>query len=317
MNKRILITGAGGFLGSHIAHYFGGRGYVTAAVGRFAATPESTRMYPNLWKFCGMTLPDPAFLEIVKEFKPKLLVHCAGTASVADSVHDPYSDFRRTVEVCAFTLEAVRTLAPDCRFVLLSSASVYGNPPVLPIPESVLAAPVSPYGYHKMLCETLVEEYSTLHGLNSAVLRIFSAYGERLQRQVVHDICRKFIDPVSSAVELFGTGMESRDFIHALDIAQAIERVYEADASGVFNVASGVHTTIAELASILGGLFGNVKQVSFNGIIRHGDPLNWQASIDKISSLGFLPSIGLDLGLARYVTWFRSNHDQGEAVKPC
>lgn len=317
VNKRIMVTGAGGFLGSHIAQYFGERGDLVAAVGRFAATPACTGSYPNLWKLCGMTLPDQAFLNVISDFQPTLLVHCAGTASVADSVQEPYNDFRRTVEVCAFALEAVRTRAPDCQFILLSSASVYGNPDTLPIAETVPTRPVSPYGYHKMLCETLVEEYASLHGLKTAVLRIFSAYGERLRKQVVHDICRKFNDPEFTSVELFGTGKESRDFIHAVDIARAIEYIHEADAAGTFNIASGVQTSIEELASILGGLFDNRKKISFNGVVRPGDPLNWEASMERMASLGFLPSMKLDQGLAKYVTWFRSHYDNGDAAKSC
>ena len=208
--ERVLITGAGGFLGSHIAHHFGALGHSVAAVGRFAVTASGTGSYPNLWKLGGMTLPDQALHAIIRDFRPTLLVHCAGTASVADSMQQPYQDFCKTVQVCAFTLEAVRSCAPDCRFVLLSSASVYGNPESLPIPETAPLRPVSPYGYHKMLCETLAEEYATLHGMKVAVLRIFSAYGERLRRQVIHDICLKFADPATAGVEVFGTGHESR-----------------------------------------------------------------------------------------------------------
>lgn len=301
-----MITGAGGFLGSHIAHYFGDRGYVTAAVGRFAATPASSRIYPNLWKFCGMTLPDSRFADVVKEFQPALLVHCAGTASVAASVLEPYTDFQRTVEVCAFTLETIRRHSPSCRFILLSSASVYGNPESLPVCETAPLRPVSPYGYHKMLCETLTEEYASLHGLHSVILRIFSAYGERLHKQVVWDICQKILSLESEKIELSGTGHESRDFIHAADIARAIDCISATDAKGIFNVASGVQTTISELADMLSAMFKTSKKIVFNGMTRSGDPLRWQADISRLESLGFCGGITLQEGLRRYVEWFTS-----------
>jgi len=304
--ERVLITGAGGFLGSHIAQYFGALGHSVAAVGRFAATPACAGGYPNLWKLCGLTLPDDTFHEVVSEFRPTLLVHCAGTASVADSVRAPYTDFKKTVEVLAFTLEAIRTLAPECRFVLLSSASVYGNPDALPIAEQAPQRPVSPYGYHKMMNEVLAEEYATLHGMKVAVLRIFSAYGERLQRQVVYDICRKLSDPDTADVELFGTGQESRDFIHASDVARAIDCIHRRDGTGVFNAAAGVQTTMADLAALIADHFGHRKKIVFNGQARQGDPLNWQASIDRIAALGFSPEVRLEQGIACYVDWFRS-----------
>ncbi len=315
MFQRILITGAGGFIGSHICQYFGSRGHSIAAVGRFSVTPASSNLYPNLWKMGGMTLPDGAFHNMVAAFKPTLLIHCAGTASVADSVQHPYTDFQKTVEVCAFTLEAIRTLAPACRFVLLSSASVYGNPESLPVSENAPRKPISPYGYHKILSETLAEEYASLYGLKVSILRVFSAYGERLQRQVVHDICRKFSDSAVSNMELFGSGNESRDFIHALDIARAIGCIHEADANGIFNLASGLQTTIAELVEIIGELFCREKQITFNGETRHGDPLYWQADIGKITTLGFHQEISLREGLARYVAWFRSLHENGDLIR--
>ena len=304
--ERVLITGAGGFLGSHIAHHFGALGHSVAAVGRFAVTASGTGSYPNLWKLGGMTLPDQALHAIIRDFRPTLLVHCAGTASVADSMQQPYQDFCKTVQVCAFTLEAVRSCAPDCRFVLLSSASVYGNPESLPIPETAPLRPVSPYGYHKMLCETLAEEYATLHGMKVAVLRIFSAYGERLRRQVIHDICLKFADPDTAGVELFGTGHESRDFIHATDVARVVDTIHGADAVGVFNAAAGVQTSIAEVAQSIGRHFQSGKRLSFNGVVRPGDPLNWQACTEKIAGLGFRRGLELDPGLARYVSWFKA-----------
>lgn len=306
MKERVLITGAGGFLGSHVARYLGASGHVIAAVGRFVASPDYAKNVPNLWNLCGMTLPDSAFPTVVAAFKPTVLIHCAGTASVANSVLAPYSDFRRTVDVCAFTLETLRTEAPDCRFVFLSSASVYGNPLQLPIQEKDALCPVSPYGYHKMLCETLTAEYAALYGLKTVVLRIFSAFGERLRRQVVYDSFRKFCDPDSPIVELSGSGNESRDFIHAQDVAHAIDVLIHARATGIYNCAAGRQTTIAELVRAIACQTASNKHVQFNGIMRAGDPLHWQADISALSAYGFTPHITLSEGLARVQAWIVS-----------
>jgi UDP-glucose 4-epimerase len=232
MALRALVTGAGGFLGSHISYYLGKSGYQVAAVGRFNATSAIDTLYPNLLKLCGMTLPDARFVAAVSEFKPDLVVHCAGTASVGDSVHDPYGDFQRTVDVCAFTLETLRTCSPGIHFCLLSSAAVYGNPLHLPISEHDQCKPVSSYGYHKLLCEILADEYAKLHGLKVTVLRVFSAYGERLRKQLIHDLCYKFLLDESPYVELFGSGEESRDFIHAVDVARSIHFLHQNGSDG-------------------------------------------------------------------------------------
>lgn len=309
VDQRTLITGAGGFLGSHIAKQLGHCGHYIAAVGRFAVSPDIISS-TNLSKFYGMTLPDRRFEDAVHEFQPNLVVHCAGTASVADSVNAPYVDFHKTAEVCAFVLETLRTLAPGCHFILLSSAAVYGNPETLPVKEDSPLCPISPYGYHKVICEQLAEEYRTLHGIPTTVLRIFSAYGERLRRQVVHDIFKKFANPRSNEIEIFGTGEETRDFIHANDVARIVELVAKNRVSGVFNTASGSETTVRELVEIIATELGSPKQIIFNGIRRPGDPVNWRADVSSLLSLGFQPTVTLQKGVAAYLRWYQGTCEE-------
>jgi len=241
MPERILVTGAGGFLGSHICNYFGRQGHSIAAIDRVPAPPETAALYPNLWNSYAMSLPDKTFISIIRDFQPALLIHCAGSASVPYSMQEPYDDFQQAAGVTAFMLETLRKHMPSCHFVFLSSAAVYGNPQELPVSEKASCQPISPYGYHKYICEMLCREYKSIYNIKSSVIRIFSAYGERLRKQVVFDLCKKFSDPSVKRVELFGTGSETRDFVHAVDIAQAIDRIHTAGASGVFNVASGIH----------------------------------------------------------------------------
>lgn len=307
--RRVLVTGAGGFLGSHLCAHFGAAGWSVAAVGRFHALLDVPRQYPNLAVLGGMTLPDPALLRLVAEFRPHLVVHAAGTASVGDSVKEPYADFQRTVDVCAFTLETLRRHSPDSHFVLLSSASVYGNPESLPVAETAPLRPISPYGFHKVMCEKLVEEYGALHGLRCSVLRIFSAYGERLRRQVVFDLLTKIEASGAGETSILGTGTESRDFIHARDVARAVAALADAGAkgAGTFNVGSGRETRISDLAEAMGRALGMAVRPVYSGETRRGDPLRWVADIGKIARLGFAPATDLDAGLAATVAWLRES----------
>ena len=132
---------------------------------------------------------------------------------------DPGDDFRINTSMTFETLEAVRTQVPDCHFLLASSAAVYGEPPSLPVTEDAPLRPLSPYGFHKMQAEAMCREYAALHGLTTTALRIFSAYGPGLRRQVLWDICHKAL--TSPPVRLHGTGSESRDFVFVDDIAAA------------------------------------------------------------------------------------------------
>jgi UDP-glucose 4-epimerase len=300
---KILVTGAGGFLGWHICQHLGRSGHTIAAVGRFSGDAAIGGRYPGLELLAGMTLPDPAFERAVKAFRPDVLVHCAGTAQVADSVKRPYLDFQRSVDVCAYVLEALHQNAPAAQFVLLSSASLYGNPQHLPVAETARCAPLSPYGYHKWLCELVVEEYRTLFGMRTAILRIFSAYGRGLRRQVVYDLCEKMLN-AQGPVRVFGTGAESRDFVHASDVAQAVACV-AAGASGIYNVGSGTETSVADLVRFLADQLHCDKEIVFTNEQLPGYPTNWRADISHLEALGFRPAVSLRQGLADYCRWFQ------------
>ncbi len=302
---RILVTGAGGFLGSHICRHFGKKGWQVAAVGRFHATLSLAESYPNLVILGGMTLPDAAFTRLVAQFQPHLVIHAAGTASVGDSVKEPYGDFQRTVDVCAFTLETLRRHAPGAHFILLSSASIYGNPESLPIGEGAAIKPISPYGFHKVMCEDLVREYQTLHGLTTTCARIFSAYGEGLHKQIVHDLCAKLLVAKERVIELHGTGEESRDFINGKDVAYALEIIHHQKANGIFNLGSGQETTIRDLAQLVIKVLRVDKVIQFNGKVRPGDPLQWRADISALSQLGYVTQISLAQGVKAYASWYQ------------
>jgi UDP-glucose 4-epimerase len=308
MPERILVTGAGGFLGSHICNYFGLQGHSIAAIDRAPAPSENAALYANLWNSYAMSLPDKTFISIIRDFQPTLLIHCAGSASVPYSMQEPYDDFQQAAGVTAFMLETLRKHMPSCHFVFLSSAAVYGNPQELPVGEKAPCQPISPYGYHKYICEMLCREYKSIYGIKSSVLRIFSAYGERLRKQVIFDLCRKFTDPSLKRVELFGTGSETRDFVHAVDIAQAIDRIHTAGASGVFNVASGIQTRIREVVEMIKDCLHSTKEMVYSGSNRPGDPLYWQADISGITSLGFRQEVLLPDGIRAYCRWFETEY---------
>ena len=106
-------------------------------------------------------------------------------------------------------------------------------------------------------------------------------------------------------LDMFGTGNETRDYIHVDDVVPALYLLATTRSSEVvFNVASGVETTIREATEMFAGIVGvPLENVAFNGMIREGDPLNWRADISKISALGYKPEIGMLDGLRGYVDW--------------
>lgn len=297
--RTALVTGACGFLGSRIAEQLAGNEYRVVGIDRGIGDA------PAGIQCLAMSLPGDAFSEILATEQPSLIVHTAGPASVAASVADPLADFEGSVRVHAHVLEAVRLTVPDARFITLSSAAVYGNPSVLPIAEDAPLAPISPYGHHKAMCEALLREYSSIFGMKTCALRIFSAYGAGLKRQLLWDVCEK---ATAGSVRLFGTGDETRDFIHADDVARAVLTLAEGAAfeGEAYNAATGNETSVREVVTQLVGAFAPGVAVEFSGEQRAGDPLRWRADIARIRGLGFEPSRSLADGLAEYVAWYGS-----------
>jgi UDP-glucose 4-epimerase len=242
----------------------------------------------------------------LRKHSPGVCIHCAGRASVPLSVTDPAADFYANTVLTFEILEALRLNARECSFVLLSSAAVYGNPSSLPVSELQPAAPISPYGFHKWQCEQLCLEYATVYGLSTASVRIFSAYGPGLRRQVLWDMCRKIV--MEKSFVLQGTGNESRDFIHALDVALALEVVIgRAPMQGeVYNLASSQETTVLQLATMMLEALNANCVPEFNGVVPVGTPLNWQADISKLQSLGFQVSVSLHQGINTFAQWCRA-----------
>jgi len=299
----LVITGVAGFIGSHIARYFSHEGWSVVGIDR---TPAKNDLLGNLASFHCLQLPDPAFSVLLKDKEPRICIHCAGTASVGQSIADVTFDFYANTVLTFEVLNALRLNAPHCRFIFISSAAVYGNPTSLPVKETQLPAPISPYGFHKWQCEQLCEEFFKVYNLPMAIVRIFSAYGPGLRRQVIWDICEKAIKQKS--ITLQGTGKESRDFVHVLDIAKALMAVATSSPmkGEIYNVGSGRETTIAELANIITKSLGPHYSFQFDGVIPSGTPLNWQADISKLRTIGFVPSISLEEGIKSVVDWCRS-----------
>lgn len=300
--KTVLITGAAGFLGRYTARHFTEQGWSVIGIDRIS--PENAGSSYLSQYYC-LHLPDPELDNLLNKHAPDLCVHCAGSASVALSMSDPATDFQAGPALTFYILNALRILAPNCRFLLLSSAAVYGNPETLPVKETSTIAPISSYGFHKWQCEQLCLEFWKIYGMRTASLRVFSAYGTGLQRQVIWDICRKALKQPQLILQ--GTGKESRDFIHARDIAIAAEAVANAAPmkGEAYNLGNGREVTIEQLAGIvIESLAMNTKPV-FDQIVPPGTPLNWRADISALTALGFSPSVSLAQGVRSFAIWCR------------
>jgi UDP-glucose 4-epimerase len=295
-----LIIGSKGFIGSHLKTHLTNNGNEVWGA-------DVVIDYVDSEKYFLIDVSNSDYNSIFEKTEFDVCINCSGAASVPDSVLHPLRDYYlNTVNVFKL-LDAIRTHQPGCKFINLSSAAVYGNPIVLPIEENANATPVSPYGLHKYQSEQICSEFYHYFNIKTCSLRIFSAYGEGLQKQLFWDLYKKA--KTGLPFKLFGTGNESRDFIYINDIVNAIElvsqsRYFKAD---VINLANGNEIFIKEAVATFFRFFKTSIDFSFSGEERKGDPINWVADISKLKSLGYKTTFNLETGLCQYYKWINSN----------
>ena len=278
---KILIIGSQGFIGKHCVDYFSKYHQITAQ---------------------GVTQD---FDSLFVAEKYDVCINASGSANVGFSFENPAIDFELNVLNVNKLLVAIRQHNPTCKFINFSSAAVYGNPMKLPIAENKPTKPLSPYGFHKLQSEYLLTEYHKFFGLHTCSLRVFSAYGNGLKKQLFWDLYQKTLQ--NDNIELFGTGEESRDFIFIDDLIQTVALIIEnAPFEGdIFNIASGEETKIKEVVKVFFDEFCPQKSYYFSGKQKIGDPNNWCADITKLKELGFKPQITIQNGLGKYAKWLK------------
>lgn len=294
---RLLIIGSLGFIGRHVHHYFSKDGSFTVFACDVLPNYGAENYFP-------VDAANADFQELFQQQSFDFCINCSGAASVGDSIVHPLRDFSLNTFNVVKILEAIRKNSPACRFVNMSSAAVYGNPRQLPIAEADAPGPISPYGFHKWQAEQICTEYHRFFHIASCSLRIFSAYGPGLKKQLFWDLFQK-AKISNKEIQLWGTGEESRDFIYVKDICAAVNAVLRNSrfCGEVVNVASGRETTIREAASAFLAGLGWKGRLEFGQQRREGDPVNWRADITKLTSMGFSPEYSLTAGLKKYIEW--------------
>ncbi len=301
MTNKVLITGAGGFIGGHLWRYLGQLGYLI-----IACVTQKPLHPPDYGQVHLLRLPDQQIVSILEHEKPDWLIHCAGSSSISQSILNPHQDFKDNVLATEALFETIARNSPTTKMIFISSAAVYGNPAELPIREDARLNPISPYGFHKLIGELISQKYYRLFGVPVTILRIFSVYGPGLKKQILWDIYQKWL--TSDTISLYGTGEETRDFVYISDLLKIIHLVIEnSDFEGTaINVGTGRAITIRELADLMIEKLGGKKSIRFTGQIKSGDPNCWQADTRWVNALGMTSWLPIETGIENYVNWLRS-----------
>ncbi len=272
-DKKVLVTGGAGFIGYHLCSKLQNlTDNLTIYDDLSSGKIENVNDVPKANFVKGDILDLKALLSLPKQ---DLIYHLAAQVVVPYSMENPLIDFETNAKGTVCVLEKARK--DDAKVVFASSAAVYGNPTVFPTPESYGFHPFSCYGLSKVVGEQYCQMYREQYGLDIVITRFANVYGLRCHG-VIHD----FLDKLAKnpdKLEIIGTGLQSRDFVHISDVVNALVTVSSEDKFNgeVFNLGIGKTVTILELAKLMLTILNlqNRTVVTTTGT-------SWQGDVTKI-----------------------------------
>lgn len=308
---RVVVTGAAGFIGSHLSEQLLAAGHEVLGIDCFSGYYERTRKEQNLASSRSHANFHFAEADLVDADLPPLLegagvvYHLAGQPGVRPSWGRQFDRYvRDNIIATQRLLEALKG-APIKRLVFAGSSSVYGDAEMLPTKESALPRPVSPYGVTKLAAEHLMHLYTRNFAIPVVSVRYFTVYGPRQRPDMAFS---RFMEALAAGeeIEVFGDGEQTRDFTYVSDAVEGTIRASTADVVGqVFNLGGGSRATVNQVLTTLEEI-SKIKVRRQNLPAAPGDPRHTGASIDLArESLGWEPRVSLREGLARQWRWFR------------
>ncbi|HUZ82508.1 MAG TPA: NAD-dependent epimerase/dehydratase family protein [Gaiellaceae bacterium] len=294
---RYVVTGAAGFIGSHLAESLIAAGHEVAALDCFTDYYDPAVKKENAR---GLDVQRVDLAEDALDFSGvDGVFHLAGQPG-ARSFGDVFPVYlRRNVLATQRVFEAA--VAADVQVVWASSSSVYGDAERYPTAEDVTPRPKNPYGVTKLACEQLHDTYARAFGLRAVALRYFTVYGPRQRPDMAF---ARIVDALAHdrQFEVYGDGSQSRSFTYVADVVDATARALDAT-PGIYNVGGGDEATLREALELLEGLAGRPLRVSY-GPSQTGDMQRTRADTGRIErELGWRPSTPLPAGLGEHWAW--------------
>lgn len=310
--RRVLVTGADGFVGSHLVERLLRDGHRVAALVRpRSVTGTSETRLRNLAPVAdrlaaviAVDVAGPDACAAMQAFAPQWLFHLAAEAYVERSFTRPHEVLRTNLGGTMSCLELARRSASLERLIVTSSSEIYGTAQRERIAEDHPLEPTSPYGASKLAADRMALAFARTYELPVAVIRPFNTYGPRH----VYDVIPKFIDRALRGLplQIYGDGTQGRDFTFVDDMVEAFVLAAQAPEllGRATNFGSGQTIAIAELARAIAGLVGGDVRIE-HAPARRAEVARLCCDASVANALGWRPRIDLAEGLARNVAWAR------------
>lgn len=312
--KRFLITGAAGFIGSTLSERLLKDGCLVRGVDCFSD------YYPRKIKERNIkdVLKNPSYEFVEADLSASemngltdgvdYVIHLAAQPGVRKSWGEHFQIYiDQNIKATQKLLEALAG-KPIKKLVYASSSSVYGDTPSLPMKEDSYIQPVSPYGVTKLAAENLVHLYHQAHGIPSVSLRLFTVYGPRQRPDMAFNkFMRKILD--GGEIEIFGDGEQTRDFTYVDDVVSAFISAAEKGIEGkIYNIGGGHRISVNDLIEKLRGITG--MEIKVRHIpMQQGEMKHTQADYNSARrDIGYSPNYNLDIGLKNEWEWMKNEN---------
>ena len=293
---KCIVTGAAGFIGSHLCDRLLADGHEVLGIDDFSTGRESNLQAARTSPHFSLLFKSVAELKAADLAGKKIdwIFHLAGRADLIPSIQNPEDYFRVNVEGTFRMLELARAVGAR-QFLYAASSTCYGIADVVPTPETFPCVPRHPYGLTKLLGEQLVMHWSLVYKISAISLRMFNVYGPRSRTTGAYGaVFGVFLKQklAQQPYTVVGDGRQTRDFTYVTDVAAAFVKAAESGLGGeIMNIGSGHTYSINRLVELLGGPVIFVPK-------RPGEPDSTFADTTKIQSrIGWKPTVSLEAGV--------------------
>lgn len=297
MSKAVLCVGGAGFIGSHLTKRLLDDGHSVAILDH-APGKSPFYMHPEVRIINADVITPGAVMSAIEDFDA--VFHLAGHVDVRASVKYPYEDAENNIMGAVNVLDACTEHGKPV--VYTSSASVYGNAEKLPLTEDMNTMPVSPYGLSKLTAEKYFTLYNRLYDSKTISLRLLNVAGPLKFKGAFYNFAKAFAN--HEPVNIYGSGIQSRDFIPVGDVVDALMKAMNSEKWGeVYNIGTNKATTVSKLVSMFRDASKSDSQIQHLSPNK-GEVKRSYADISKAKKeLGWEPKIPLKSEIKRIMEW--------------
>ena len=307
---KILVTGGAGFIGSHFVDRFVSEGHGVWALDNLRSGSRAN-VNPKA-EFILMDLKDEAIDAKVADVSPDAIFHLAAQIDVRVSCSDPIFDATENIMATLRLIEAGLKNGMQFFGFASSGGAIYGEASG-PQPETHPEVPMNPYGVAKLAIDKYLHSYSVQRGLKSASLRFSNVYGPRQGAKGEAGVVAVFAKLLRDGKppRINGDGLQTRDFVYAADLAEAASMVLKQGATGIFNLGTGIETTILDLARNLCAIAEIDASLIQHGPAIHGEQRRSVLDPSKAArELVWNPRTSFVNGLKTTYDWFVANRQE-------